>query len=166
VTLSWQASDPRAVVVLDGFAGTYGASGALTFATAPRVITGHASVACGAGPTGTTTVAAGGAPTGALTGASTVAQNSSTTLHVTAVDTAQWSISSNLGNPLSPTFGTASQDVVYTGSRSGGVTASTQPPPPPPVTGLRCCDGSFSPTCTSCAHKQGCCSSHGGVCGC
>lgn len=60
VTLSWQASDPRAFVVLDGFAGTYGASGALTFATAPRVITGHASVACGAGPTGTTTVAAGG----------------------------------------------------------------------------------------------------------
>jgi len=186
VTLSWQASDPSAFVVLDGFAGTYGASGALTFATAPRVITGHASVACGAGPTGTTTVAAGGAPTGALTGASTIAQNSSTTLHVTAVDTAQWTISSSLGNPLSPTFGAASQDVVYTGSRSGGdtvtvrlvsscgeealrslginVTASTQPPPP--VSGLRCCDGTFSPTCTSCAHKQGCCSSHGGVCGC
>jgi len=187
VTLSWQASDPSAIVTLDGFAGTYRASGALTFATAPRVITGHASVACGAGPAGTTTVAAAGAPTGALTGANTVAQNASTVLHVTAIDTAQWTISSNLGNPLNPTFGTASQDVVYTASSSGSdtvtarlvsscgeetlrslginITPSIQPPPPP-VSGLRCCDNTFSPSCTSCAHKQGCCSGHGGVCGC
>jgi hypothetical protein len=31
---------------------------------------------------------------------------------------------------------------------------------------LRCCDGTLSPTCTSCANKQGCCSGHKGVCGC
>lgn len=186
VTLSWQASDPSAIVVIDGF-GTQGASGALTLTTTPRVFTGHASIGCGAGPTGSTTVSAGAAPTGALTGPSTVAQNASTVLHVTALDTAQWTISSVLGNPLSPTSGTASGDVVYTASRSGSdtvtarlvsscgeqalrslginVTPSVQPPPPPP-SGLRCCDGTFSPSCTSCAHKQGCCSSHGGVCGC
>jgi hypothetical protein len=39
-------------------------------------------------------------------------------------------------------------------------------PTPQPSGYLRCCDGTFSPTCTSCANKQGCCSHHGGVCGC
>jgi hypothetical protein len=32
-------------------------------------------------------------------------------------------------------------------------------------TGLLCCDGSLSPTC-ACPGHQGCCSHHGGVCGC
>ena len=40
----------------------------------------------------------------------------------------------------------------------------TAPPPSQPV-GLRCCDGSLSPTCL-CPGHRGCCSHHGGVCGC
>jgi hypothetical protein len=32
-------------------------------------------------------------------------------------------------------------------------------------TGLLCCDGSLSPTC-ACPGHQGCCSHHGGICGC
>src|ERR1051326_2190297 len=51
-------------------------------------------------------------------------------------------------------------------STSITVNPSTPPPPPPPSGTLRCCDGTLSPTCTSCANKQGCCSKHGGVCGC
>lgn len=46
------------------------------------------------------------------------------------------------------------------------------PPPPPaaaPVRGgsgrAKCCDGSVSPSC-SCGGGRGCCSHHGGVCGC
>jgi hypothetical protein len=31
---------------------------------------------------------------------------------------------------------------------------------------LRCCDGMLSPTCTCSGSHQGCCSHHGGVCGC
>jgi len=187
VTLSWQASDPRALVVLDGMSGSYAASGSITVATGPRTFTGHASLACGAGPAGTTTVTGVALPSGSLTGTSSVAQNSSTVLHLTAADTAQWTISSALGNPVNPSVGTTSQDVVYTASASGSDTVTVRlanacadvamrsialsitpatPPPPPPSGTLRCCDGTLSPTCTSCAHKQGCCSSHGGVCGC
>ncbi|HEX4334662.1 MAG TPA: hypothetical protein VH062_02045 [Polyangiaceae bacterium] len=54
------------------------------------------------------------------------------------------------------------------------------PPPPPPARAratavsddddgdgsLRCCDGMLSPTCTCSGSHQGCCSHHGGVCGC
>jgi hypothetical protein len=43
---------------------------------------------------------------------------------------------------------------------------STPPPTPPPSSGLLCCDGTRSPSCFNCASKQGCCSSHKGVCGC
>lgn len=32
--------------------------------------------------------------------------------------------------------------------------------------GLRCCDGSESPTCLCHGPHQGCCSHHGGICGC
>jgi hypothetical protein len=45
-------------------------------------------------------------------------------------------------------------------------TPTPVPQPPPPGGTLRCCDGTLSPTCTSCANKQGCCSGHKGVCGC
>ena len=187
VTLSWQASDPRAIVLLDEFPGPHPASGSVTVSTGPRSFTGHASLACGTGPAGSVSVTGGALPSGSLSGASSVAQNNSTLLRVTASDTAQWSLSSTLGNSLSPSAGTTSQDVVYTASRSGNDTVTLRltsacgdlatrsigmsitpvsPPPPPPSGTLRCCDNTFSPTCTSCAHKQGCCSSHGGVCGC
>lgn len=186
VTLSWQASDPRAVVLLDGMTGTFASSGSLTMLTGPRTFSGRAGVACGTGPAGTATVTGAVPPTGSLTGASSMAQNGSSLFRVTAADAAQWSITSTLGNPINPNVGTTSEDVVYTASRSGSdtvtvrlvsacgdvatrsialsITPATQPPPS--SGSLRCCDGTFSPTCTSCAHKQGCCSSHGGVCGC
>lgn len=45
----------------------------------------------------------------------------------------------------------------------------TSPPPPPPTMrcggNARCCDGACSPSC-ACPGHQGCCSHHGGVCGC
>ena len=181
VTLSWQASDPRARVVLDAIAGIQPASGSVTLSTGPRTFTGHASLACGAGPAGSVAVTGGALPTGSLSGASSVAQNNSTFLHVTASDTAQWSLASTLGNSISPSQGTTSQDVLYTASSSGSDTVTLRLTSAcgdlatrsigisiTPVSSgtLRCCDGTLSPTCTNCAHKQGCCSSHGGVCGC
>jgi hypothetical protein len=45
-------------------------------------------------------------------------------------------------------------------------------PPTPQATrkrapsGLRCCDGSLSPSCSCSGSHRGCCSHHGGVCGC
>lgn len=39
------------------------------------------------------------------------------------------------------------------------------PPPPRGGTRARCCDGTLSPTC-GCGGGRGCCSRHGGVCGC
>lgn len=48
-------------------------------------------------------------------------------------------------------------------------TPTPQPPTPtpqPPTGGLLCCDGTRSPSCFSCSSKSGCCSGHGGVCGC
>jgi hypothetical protein len=181
VTLSWQASDPRATVVIDGMSGTYASSGSVAVTTGPRTFTGHASLACGAGPAATTTVTAATQPSGSLDGVSSIAQNDTGTLHVLAADTAQWSLSSSLGNPISPSVGTMSQDVSYSARNAGTDTVTLRLSSAcgdqslrnhlvtiTPVSQgfLRCCDGTLSNSCTSCANKQGCCSHHGGVCGC
>lgn len=59
---------------------------------------------------------------------------------------------------------------VVTATETAPVAKTPTPPKPPtlpaPPSGnghVKCCDGSYSPSCTS-AHR-GCCSRHGGVCG-
>jgi hypothetical protein len=94
-----------------------------------------------------------------------------------------WALSSALGNSISPSSGTSSRTATYSGLRTGidTVTLTTAggacgnitttlvisvKDAPTPNLGLRCCDNTRSPTCFSCSNKQGCCSGHGGVCGC
>ncbi|HEX4341316.1 MAG TPA: hypothetical protein VH062_35655 [Polyangiaceae bacterium] len=75
-------------------------------------------------------------------------------------------------------------DAIGDEKESGKLAKLAEAPPPPPASrarasassddaeddngdgSLRCCDGMLSPTCTCSGSHQGCCSHHGGVCGC
>lgn len=184
VTLSWQASDSRAVVSIVGVGSSLPASGSKTIETSSALVfSGHAANACGTGSEAVAEAKLQQGGTASMTGNPTsIQQGQTTTITVTVANVSSWSLSSALGNNLSPSSGTGSRSVTYTGTRSGTDTItlsassscgslvrsnSIAVSAPPPSSGtLRCCDGTFSPTCTSCANKQGCCSSHGGVCGC
>lgn len=127
--------------------------------------------------------------------ATPIAQGNTVSATVVTHNSTDWSLGSSLGNTFHPTSGVGDGTfgVAYEATRAGidaltlnangpcGAKAMTlgsvdvrssnppPPPPPPPPPGggyLRCCDGTLSPTCTNCASKQGCCSHHGGVCGC
>ena len=192
VTLFWQASDASAVVSIVGVGTSLPPGGSKS--VAPSVTTtysGRATNACGIGNDAIAEVRVQQAATASLrASASSLQQGQSMTLTISVANVDSWTLSSSPGNFLSATFGVGSGTVTYTATRSGTdtiilnasggcgsvqssvvvpITAATPtpPPPPPPSSGtLRCCDGTFSPSCTSCAKKQGCCSSHGGVCGC
>jgi hypothetical protein len=191
VTLSWQASDAAATVTIAGVGANLPASGSTVVGTTSSLAySARATSACGTGPEAVAVLNIVQGASGSLSAnPSSIQQNASATITLTTANAVSWSISSSLGNALSPASGTASGTVsiAYTGSRGGTdtivltavgracgtiqrttsiVVNSSSPPPPPPTGFLRCCDGTTSPTCTSCAHKQGCCSSHGGVCGC
>jgi hypothetical protein len=186
VTLSWQASDSRAVVSIVGIGGSLPASGSKTIDTSSATVySGRATNACGSGSEAVAEVKVQQGGTASLSAsASSIQQGQTTALTVTVANVGNWTLSSALGNGLSASSGTNSRTVTYTGTRSGsdtitltatGACGSLQrttsivvaaPPPLPPSGNLRCCDGTVSPTCNSCAKKQGCCSSHGGVCGC
>ncbi|HEX6642780.1 MAG TPA: hypothetical protein VF215_16805 [Thermoanaerobaculia bacterium] len=187
-TLSWQSSDPKAKVSIDGIGAFLPASGTRTTGvSANTAYAGRASNACGAGNEAVTVVSVKPATTASLNGPATVKEGNSATLTVSIAGATSWTLTSSLGNAISPSSGTSSRSVQYSASRKGtdsitlfasgggcapatrsfsiSVTANTTTPPPPP-SGLLCCDGTRSPTCFSCASKKGCCSSHGGVCGC
>lgn len=189
VVISWQASDPKALVTIDQLGANFPASGSATVAvTQPRVYSGHAVGACGSGPEATAVLSILPLPSATLSSnASSVPQGSSATLTLFTANATLWTLTSSLGNPLSVTSGTTNgtRTASYTGSKPGvdnvalsvtGVCGSTDravvisvtaPTTPPPSSGgLLCCDGTRSPSCFSCSSKQGCCSSHGGVCGC
>lgn len=189
VTLAWQASDPKAVVSIVGVGATLPSSGSKIIDTWFAVVySGRATNACGSGNEAFAEIKHQQGGTASLSpSASSIQQGQTATLTITVANIANWTLSSALGNGLSPSSGTASRTVTYSGTFSGTDTitltatgacgsferttsifvAAPPPPPPPPQSGnLRCCDGTLSPTCTNCAKKQGCCSSHGGVCGC
>jgi len=189
VVLSWQASDVKASVTIDQIGANLPAAGSATVPSIePRLYSGRAINACGTSPEATAFLSIQPSPTASLTTASaSINQGSTTTLTLITANSTLWTLSSVLGNPLSATSGTGDgqRTVTYTGTRAGTDTVTLNvtgncgtadrnvpisvvpsPTPQPPSGGLRCCDGSLSPTCFSCASKQGCCSGHGGVCGC
>lgn len=187
--ISWQAFDPAATVTIDGIGTSLPASGSRgVTVTASAAYSGRATNACGTGGEAVAVVALRADATAALTGPFTATQGTSVTLDVATTGATSWNLTSALGNHLQPSSGTVSGSVRYDATRSGSdrvtliasggpcgtltrtltinVTTPPTPPPPPPPQGLRCCDGTFSRSCFNCADKQGCCSGHGGVCGC
>jgi hypothetical protein len=160
--------------------------------TSSTAYSGHAVNSCGSGPEATAVVnIQNGATASLTTSASSVQVNDVATLTATISNASSWSIASFLGNGLVPSSGTSNGTftINYAAFHGGSDTltltangpcggfqrnaaifvGSPQPTPTPTPTPsgyLRCCDGTLSPTCTSCANRQGCCSHHGGVCGC
>jgi len=194
VTLSWKASDPAASVVINGLGTALPSSGTTTIGSTTAILySGRAANGCGSGNEAVTVLSIDPPASASLTGPASLEQGSSGTLSVSVAHASVWSLTSSLGNSISPSSGSnnGSFAVQYLASKSGGdvitlsatnacgstqtttpvsvISATPQPQPQPqPQPGglLRCCDGTISPSCTSCANKQGCCSHHGGVCGC
>lgn len=189
VTLSWQSSDPKATVTIDQLGANFPAIGSVTIAIAnPRVFSGRSIGQCGTGNDASAAVSVTSTPTGSLTpAASSMPQGNTTTITVVTATATSWTLTSSLGNPLNPSSGTTNgtRTITYTGTRPGvdeitlhvlgtcgtadqaaSIVVGSSPTPQPPSGGLLCCDGTRSPSCFNCASKQGCCSSHGGVCGC
>ena len=191
-TLTWQASDPKASVGIDGVGSNLPSSGSTTVGTTYSLAySARATNSCGTGPEAVAVVNVQSSASGSIAAnPSSIQQNGSATVTVTTANASSWTVSSSLGNTLNPSSGNSpgTASIAYTGLHSGTdmltltinggacgavqrsatiIVNSTQPVPvPPPIGNLRCCDGTLSPTCTSCANKQGCCSHHGGVCGC
>lgn len=189
VTLYWAASDSHARVFIDGVAGPQQAIGSRTYQSGQRTFAAKAELSC-AGPRSTLSVTTTRPNINVSFGKSAVALTSTAPVSVQTDDDATlWTLSTSLGT-VSPSSGNGTKNAIYTSGSAAGserlvATATgrcgatnaasagiyldaslTTDNPPPGGTGghLRCCDGTFSPTCTSCANKQGCCSSHGGVC--
>jgi hypothetical protein len=190
VTLSWQSSDPKASVAIDGIGASLPASGSTTVgSTSPIAYSARATNACGVSEEAVAVLSIASGASASIGGPSSVQQGTVATLTISITNAGSWSLRSSLGNAISPASGsnTGNFAVQYTASASGNdvvtltangscgaiqrtllisVIAPQPQPQPQPGGTLRCCDGTFSPSCTSCAKKQGCCSSHGGVCGC
>lgn len=190
-TISWHASDSAATVSIGNLSSNLGASGS-TIISSPttEIFAGSARNTCGPGHESTALLTVQNGATATLDGVpATMTQGTSASFNISTANAYSWTLTSSLGNALSTTSGNgdAHQTVSYTATVTGSDTitltaagacgaaprsatisvgTSTQPPPPPPSVGLLCCDGTHSPTCFSCANKQGCCSHHGGVCGC
>lgn len=192
VTLQWRASDFSSLVNIDGIGTNLRWTGSTRVFDGRRTFSGYAVNACGAGERASVTVDAPAPPTGSIAAPSTVQQHTSATLQISASDSASWLLTSSLSNPITPPSGFGDDVATYSASASGidtlllqiidrcnvttertaslvvepGPISPPPPPPPPPAGGLRCCDGTRSPTCNSCSDLRGCCSGHGGVCDC
>lgn len=184
VTVTWQAADSTATVTIDGIGELLPSSGSRTVTVSSGTIfSGHATTSCGKGNEAFAVVTLAPAATASLSGPSSVNSGSTATLSVTIGNASSWTLTSSLGNSIEPNNGTSSRSVTYRGSRTGTdtvrlvtaggacgnaiqtktiVVGSTAPP----AAGLLCCDGTRSPSCFNCNDKRGCCSGHGGVCGC
>lgn len=182
-TLTWKASQPNARVIISGLGGQQDANGSRYIANGLRTFTARATNGCSTGPSVTYTVPAPSSASGVVAGPSQLNAGSTGVLQVTA--NATWTLTSSLGNTIDPPFGNGSRAVTYYATRSGfdvvtlhvesscsgnvqhSANIEVKGSTPPPTTGyLRCCDGTLSPSCTSCANQRGCCSGHGGVCSC
>lgn len=182
VTIAWQSSDSTSRVTIDGIGTSLPASGNRSVtASSSAIYSGRAANACGTSDEALTVVTLAPAPIAALSGPSSLNTGSSTSLTIDVSHAASWTLTSSLGNSINPSTGTGSRTVTYSATRSGTDTVTLrttggcgnvtrtlviQIGEPPQTGGLRCCDGTRSPTCFSCSNKRGCCSGHGGVCGC
>lgn len=188
VTVTWRASDSKALVWIEGVGENLRWTGSTRVLDGRRTFTGYAANTCSRGAASSVSVRLPDPPSGSISAAASIRQHTSTTLHVNVAGSTSWWLTSALANPIAPASGVGTGQATYTGSRSGTdavtlrltgqcdvstsrvasliVEPAAAPPPPPPPAGLRCCDGTRSPTCFSCANKRGCCSGHGGVCGC
>jgi hypothetical protein len=182
VTISWNASDSAASVSIDGIGASLPPSGSRSVTSSvSSAFSGRASTSCGAGDEAVAVVNVTPLASASISGPSSMSSGTNTTLIVTVTGVGSWTASSALGNTISPSSGNATQGITYTASRTGLDTVTLRTSAgcggeitktmtisisTPATRGLRCCDQTFSPTCFSCADKRGCCSSHGGVCGC
>jgi hypothetical protein len=183
VTLSWQASDPNASVTIDGIGVGLPSSGNRTLpVNGSAIYSGHAMTSCGRGNEAIAVVTLTPAASAALGGPPSVTVGSTATLSISVHSAASWTLTSSLGNSITPNNGTSSQSATYHANRtgidtvtlttSGGACANVTKilridvVSAPSTGGLSCCDGTRSPTCFSCSDKRGCCSGHQGVCGC
>jgi hypothetical protein len=191
VTLSWRASESKAIVSIDGVGDQLPWTGSTRILDGRRAFSGFASNTCGPGDKRTIAVNAPEPPAGSVSGPSSMLQGDTASLFVDVSGSTHWSLTSSLSNSFIPSAGLGSEEVTYRATNYGtdgillhftgqcGATdvraaslvverrsTTTPPPPPPPPAGLRCCDGTRSPSCFNCVDKRGCCSSHGGVCGC
>jgi len=187
--LTWQSSDPAATVSIDGVGSALPANGSTAVSvSSSTAYSGHASNTCGPGAEAVAVInVTTGASASVNASPNAISSGGSATISVSVSNAASWTLSSSLGNPLSPSSGNSNALVSYSGSHSGTdtitlsatgscgaiqratsivVNAPPTPTPPPVSGGLLCCDGTRSPSCFSCANKSGCCSSHKGVCGC
>lgn len=182
-TISWQSSNPNASVSIDGIGAFLPASGSqVASLTASRAYSGRASTTtCGLGDEAVAVVTLKSNATASLFGPGSVKQGSSGTINFTIDGATSWTLTSALGNSISPSSGTITRSARYeatktgtdtitltaTGGACGAVSRSaTIIITAPANLGLACCDGTRSPSCFNCNDKRGCCSSHGGVCGC
>jgi hypothetical protein len=192
VVVTWRASDRKAVVTIDGIGSSLSSTGSMRILDGQRSFTGFAVNSCGRGEDKTAIVNAPPLPAGSISASpASIKQYTTAKLRIDASNSAFWTLSSSLSNPIHPTSGFGDDEVTYTGANRGtdGIllriagqcdaatervtslvvepgTQTPPPPPPPPPGFLRCCDNTFSPTCKSCTNKTGCCSGHGGVCSC
>jgi hypothetical protein len=183
VTLTWQASDSSARVTIDGVGGSLPASGSTVVESAfSSAYSARAATACGTGNEAVVVVTLRPGASATLSAPAAMQRGGHANVSIFLTNTSSWSLSSTLRNTLSPSSGSGSGGFTsgYTASSAGNDTvtlSATGTCGPvtrsisifigePPNQGLLCCDGTRSPTCFSCSSKQGCCSSHKGVCGC
>lgn len=183
VVLSWQASDSKASVTIDGIGTLMPSAGTTPVRlTANTAYSGRATNACGSGPEAVAIVSLQSSSTASISGPSSMQPGTSATISVATSGTTSWTLSSALRNSMTPSAGTGSGSFssTYRATSSGTdtVTLTTSGGcgsvvrtliiviAAPQNQGLLCCDGTRSPTCFICSSKQGCCSGHRGVCGC
>jgi hypothetical protein len=182
VAIAWQASDALARVTIDGVGVSLPAAGSQSVtAGASTVYAGRAVSPCGTSDEALAVLTLTPGATATLNGPSTVTAGGTATLAVAVSGVTSWMLSSSLRNAISPFSGTASGTASYAGTHSGTdtVTLATTGGTcanlartlsirvnEPVNSGLRCCDGTRSPSCFNCANKSGCCSGHRGVCDC
>jgi hypothetical protein len=184
------------VVSIDGVGANLPSAGStIVPISQPTTFQATARSACGGGSqSASVTIGLSPQPSGSIASPASTTQGSNVSIFISTLNAASWSLTSSLGNGLDPASESGNGDFASTyhanlsgtdtlelkvrglcGSssvlqsyfRTISVSPYAPPPPTPQPSGyLRCCDGSISPTCTSCANKQGCCSHHGGVCGC
>jgi hypothetical protein len=185
VVLTWQASDPQATVAIYGIGALLPSSGSTTVgSTGSTVYSGRATTSCGSGAEAVAMVTIQRSASASLNGPASVQRGSTASLSWMTSGTTTWTLTSSLRNSVTPSSGNGAGSFsgTYTATNSGtdNVTLTGTGGPCGSVSrqitivvnapsgggNLLCCDGTRSPSCTSCSDQRGCCSSHRGVCSC